>query len=105
MPPRMRISVDLPAPFSPTRAWTSPASTSSETSCSARTPGKDLEILLISRSGLTVDDMCPQSHSTLQDDVRVGGLLAGTHDTPHPRQQCLKFLVRDVLQRGCAQQA
>ena len=30
-PPRMRISVDLPAPFSPTTAWISPAATSKST--------------------------------------------------------------------------
>ena len=32
------ISVDLPAPFSPSRACTSPGSTSNETSVSAATP-------------------------------------------------------------------
>ena len=32
------MSVDLPAPFSPSSAWTSPGSTSSETSVSAATP-------------------------------------------------------------------
>src|SRR5712692_7573423 len=30
-PPRMRISVDLPAPFSPTTAWISPNATSKST--------------------------------------------------------------------------
>src|SRR5690349_8381549 len=35
------ISVDLPAPFSPTRHTISPARTSRETPLSARTPAKD----------------------------------------------------------------
>src|SRR5690606_32425434 len=43
------MSVDLPAPFSPQIACTSPARTSRLTSCSARTPGKDLEIERISK--------------------------------------------------------
>src|SRR5262245_18624339 len=34
-PPRMRISVDLPAPFSPTMAWISPKPTTNETPSSA----------------------------------------------------------------------
>ena len=33
------MSVDLPAPFFPTRPWTSPASTLRKTSSRARTPG------------------------------------------------------------------
>src|SRR6185437_5214598 len=36
------MSVDLPAPFSPTSAWTSPGLMSSETPSSAMTPGKVL---------------------------------------------------------------
>src|SRR4051812_35297066 len=42
MPARSLISVDLPAPFSPQRAWTSPACRSKLTSRSATTPGKRL---------------------------------------------------------------
>src|SRR2546429_751963 len=34
-PPRMQISVDLPAPFSPTTAWISPRATSKSTPSSA----------------------------------------------------------------------
>jgi len=40
----MFISVVLPAPFSPSRAWTSPGATSKETSSFASTPGKRLVI-------------------------------------------------------------
>ena len=36
------IKVDLPAPFSPTRAWTSPSQRSNDTPDSARTPAYDL---------------------------------------------------------------
>ena len=36
------MRVDLPAPFSPTRAWTVPVRTRSETSRLATTPGKRL---------------------------------------------------------------
>ena len=36
------IRVDLPAPFSPTSAWTSPGRRSKDTSSSARTPANDL---------------------------------------------------------------
>src|SRR6185295_14202024 len=48
-PVTMRISVDLPAPFSPTSAWTSPARRSNDTPRSARTPANDLEIALASK--------------------------------------------------------
>src|SRR6476659_2336716 len=42
-------SVDLPAPFSPTKAWTEPARISMETSWSARVPPTDLPTSRISR--------------------------------------------------------
>src|SRR3984957_10619836 len=42
------ISVDLPAPFSPTSARTSPVETEKSTRSSDRTPGKDLEMALTS---------------------------------------------------------
>ena len=48
IPPRIFISVDFPAPFSPTIAWTSPSSIERLTSDSALTPGNDLLILRIS---------------------------------------------------------
>src|ERR1700722_1435836 len=41
-PDSMRIIVDLPAPFAPTKPWTSPASSSKLTSRRAWTPGKFL---------------------------------------------------------------
>ena len=45
------MSVDLPAPFSPTRAWTSPARRSKRQSRRACTPGKSLLMPSISTSG------------------------------------------------------
>src|SRR5437667_1170809 len=44
-------SVDLPAPFSPTSAWTSPAARSNDTRRSACTPANDLEMEIASSSG------------------------------------------------------
>src|SRR5262245_13860788 len=52
-PVTTRMSVLLPAPFSPTRAWTSPGRRSKETSRSARTPAKDLETAVSFRSAST----------------------------------------------------
>src|SRR5437870_8093455 len=49
-PARILISVDLPAPFSPTRAWISPWLRSTLTPSRALTPGKDLVMLFISSS-------------------------------------------------------
>src|SRR5438552_476759 len=45
------MSVDLPAPFSPTTASTSPACRRSDTPSRAWTPGKDLRIASTSRRG------------------------------------------------------
>src|SRR6478736_5366919 len=46
----MFMSVDLPAPFSPSSAWTSPGRTSKSTWSLARTPGKDLTTPTASRA-------------------------------------------------------
>src|SRR5512134_2420530 len=45
------MSVDLPAPFCPTSAWTSPASSEKSTSKRTRPPGKSLVMARISNSG------------------------------------------------------
>src|SRR3954470_16270277 len=45
------IRVLLPAPFSPSRAWTSPGRTSKSTSSRATTPGKTLRMPCISSTG------------------------------------------------------
>src|SRR3990172_8082576 len=48
-PPRIFISVDFPAPFSPTRQWTSPGFSTRLTSSSAVTPGYFLVMPFIER--------------------------------------------------------
>src|SRR5215212_2392655 len=51
MPERILTRVDLPAPFSPTSTWTSPARRSNATSSRATTPGNRLDIPRSSRTG------------------------------------------------------
>ena len=48
----MRINVDLPAPFSPTSAWISPGSTSSDAPRLARMAPNDLSIPTIRIVGI-----------------------------------------------------
>src|SRR5690625_1501865 len=55
------MNVDLPAPFSPTTAWTSPRLTVRSTSVSARTPGNVLVIRRIWRIGGCVAMGAPRS--------------------------------------------
>src|SRR5213076_2139102 len=54
MPATHLMSVDLPAPLSPTSAITSPSRTSKSTSCKARTEPKCLETPRSSRVGAVV---------------------------------------------------
>ena len=53
-PERILISVDLPAPLSPSRQSTSPALTSSEMSCSTSIGPKDLLIPVSLRIGVVI---------------------------------------------------
>src|SRR3954469_1774053 len=55
-PARIFIMVDLPAPFSPTMAWTSPARRSRSTPCSTWTPTNDFLIPCICRSSRSAID-------------------------------------------------
>jgi hypothetical protein len=48
-PVKTLIRVDLPAPFSPIKAWTSPFFKEKSTFSRARTPGKDFVMPLIFR--------------------------------------------------------
>src|SRR5260370_14963689 len=98
-PPRMRISVDLPAPFSPTIAWISPGRTSKSTpssatvasNCllipSARTTGRfiastrherDLHLLVGEPSALDDDVVveCNRAVAHRHVVVPLGGALA-----------------------------
>src|SRR5215211_1172522 len=53
-PPQIRIRVDFPEPFSPTRACTSPSGTAKLTPCKARTPPKRLLTPPNSRIGVVI---------------------------------------------------
>src|SRR3569623_269780 len=53
------ISVDLPAPFSPTSACTSPGAQLKLTSLSARTPGNDFEMCDISIAARATGSFSP----------------------------------------------
>src|ERR1700757_3378470 len=53
----MFISVDLPAPFSPSSACTSPRRTSNETSSFATTPGNSLRMPRISRTSSSLTEV------------------------------------------------
>src|SRR5688500_6176197 len=55
----IRPSVDLPAPFSPTRAWTEPGRTPSETSLSALVSPNCLEIASTRRSIVALGIVVP----------------------------------------------
>src|SRR6185503_17098145 len=68
-PVRILISVDLPAPFSPSSACTSPARTSNETLRRAWTPENDLLIARASRRGVTPVDG-PEVSDTIRRVVR-----------------------------------
>ncbi|OPZ99023.1 MAG: hypothetical protein BWY72_00551 [Bacteroidetes bacterium ADurb.Bin416] len=57
-PEKMFINVDLPAPFSPTKALTAPALTLKSTPSRASTPGKRL--VTATASSNTVSDMSNQ---------------------------------------------
>src|SRR3954471_11978404 len=70
MPAMHLISVDLPAPLSPTSAITSPAPTSKSTSVSACTEPKLFEMLFISSSGDGLD-----GRSAVRDFAGVSGVI------------------------------
>src|SRR5207244_8590784 len=55
-PDRIFISVLLPAPFSPTMAWSSPPKMSIDTSFRATTPGKRLEMCSIEMIGVMEEE-------------------------------------------------
>jgi len=55
VPERMPSSVDLPAPFSPTSAWTSPRSNSRDTSSRARVVPNNLPMPVSSRNSALIN--------------------------------------------------
>ena len=60
-PVMILMSVDLPAPFSPSRAWISPGMSASETSSSAWISPNRLETPRISITGLLIADASERS--------------------------------------------
>src|SRR5947207_7837890 len=105
------MSVDLPAPFSPTNACTSPARRSNDTPFSARTPSKDLVTAVSWRRGAFIGGgtfRSPGSNSRAQNFPLVAlhlrqPRLANRHAVglaavvPHgaKRQRAGFFLQRD----------
>src|SRR6478736_2659254 len=73
MPATHLISVDLPAPLSPTSAITSPARTSKSTAVSACTEPKLLERSRISSSGAVVDVVVAVTGILGSGEKRAGG--------------------------------
>ena len=67
IPLRQLKNVDLPDPFSPTKAWISPALKETETSLSAVTGPKNFEMLLAS----TMSAPCSASSRPLGDTCSV----------------------------------
>src|SRR5687768_7237875 len=111
MPAMHLISVDLPAPLSPTSAMTSPFDTWKSTSNSAWTAPKLLETPTSSRTGVSVTFVSPPrlqrirgrpvrgapGHSLLQPDLlALGRDLAGA-DVLHLREVSLVGVLRDVV--------
>src|ERR1700754_3663042 len=111
MPAMHLMSVDLPAPLSPTRAMTSPGETWKSTSNSAWTAPKLFETPCSSRTGVsvTLDSSsrpeldrghphgAPPDHSLLQADLlALRGHVAGA-DVLHLREVHLARVVRDVV--------
>src|SRR5579875_834659 len=77
-PARIFMSVDLPAPFSPTSACTSARSTSRSTPSSARTPGNVLTIPRMRSSGACIVLVCVSLRELSDGDVDLlGRRLAG----------------------------
>lgn len=79
MPVSILTSVDLPAPFSPTSAVTSPARKVSPTLCSARTPGKLLETPRSDSTGVASavsDDRRNEGSDRIDSRPELGGSRA-----------------------------
>src|SRR5262245_3776585 len=71
MPNRMFMSVDLPAPFSPTRAWISPGARERLTPFSTRWPEYSLLMFLSSRTSCPAKVLGSVVDAVDQDQVAV----------------------------------
>src|SRR5215212_8773730 len=115
MPAMHLMSVDLPAPLSPTRAMTSPGATWKSTSKRACTAPKLFETPCSSRTGVSVTLKAPLArkrkpgaptvgapgNSLLQADLlALRGQVAGA-DLLHLGEVGLAGVLRDVVLRDC----
>src|SRR5688572_12096040 len=96
-PVMILISVDLPAPFSPTRACTSPGSSSSPTPSSAVTPAKRLTIPSMRRTGgiAVITEAGGLTGAPRHRSVRVREVLRGVGLVEEPVGE--ENLRRDLL--------
>src|SRR5262245_56230488 len=84
-PLRMRISVDLPAPFSPTTAWISPNATSKSTPSSATVaPNR-----LLTPSALTAGPVIASTRNECHLHLRVGEFAAVDDDVVVERDRAV----------------
>ena len=84
-PPRMRIIVDLPAPFSPTTAWISPNATSKSTPSSATVAPNRLPTPSALMAGRVIASTRKECHLHL----RVGELAALDDDVVVERDRAV----------------
>src|ERR1700751_5409040 len=84
-PPRMRISVDLPAPFSPTTAWISPNATSKSTPSSATVAPNRLP----TPSALIAGPVIASTRKECHLHLRVGELAALDDDVVVERDRAV----------------
>src|SRR5438445_4973305 len=101
-PYRMFISVDLPAPFSPTRAWISPARTVRSTWSLAITPGQ--AFVIPRRSSASFSESCalirsPGHTGRHQPQVGCSGLRPRQHDQGEDVRQHAEQVLRYVDDR------
>src|SRR6266850_1710058 len=97
MPKRMFMRVDLPAPFSPTRAWISPAATDRDTPFKTRLPSNSFVTSRSSRAGaVLVVDVADKE----QVRVALGFVVLGQRDRElgHPLHVALHL--RGILVIG-----
>ena len=93
------ISVDLPAPFCPSRQCTSPARTSRSTPSSARTPGNVFTMPRISSRRRELVDRCG-GHRSLADPLRrAEDVVAGEHGRRRRRRRAAR--ARTARPAGC----
>src|SRR6202042_3495700 len=102
-PDRILSSVDLPAPFSPKRAWISDGPTSRWTFSSASTPGKRLltpVILRIGLSGFAGADASPAGALAIQERSLIGNAVEEKGAPGTARREALPGLLHFVEALG-----